>query len=138
MHPVHPGAALQQEPVELGMVLVRLPVEESLDQQAVRTRDQPGHGFQLVLPRQCDQVAARLVRLVADIERAECGPQRRVMIRRAHASTGAAASAVTVAYSCRSASTVADQPKLDACSRAPRASLARLAGAVIRSRTALA
>ncbi len=135
MYSVHPGVVLEQEAIEHSVVLVWLAAEERFDLQAVRARDQPGHRLQLVLTWQLDQVAAGLRRLITDAEavkrRGQCGSGICC-----HASTAAAASAVTVAYSCISASTVADQPNLEACSRAPCASLARLAGAEIRSRTA--
>src|SRR5262249_43559523 len=64
----HPAAALEQEPVELGVVLIRLAAEERLDMQAVRVGDQPGHRDELVLSFEPDQERARLRRGEADAE----------------------------------------------------------------------
>ena len=68
MHAEHPAAALEQEPVELGVVLIGLAAEERLDVQAVRLGDQPGHRDELVLALEPDQERARLRRLAADAE----------------------------------------------------------------------
>ena len=73
--PVHAAAALEQEPVERGVVLVRLPAEERLHVQAVRADDQPGHGGQLVLALEPDQVGARAAATRREL-RASPGPPR--------------------------------------------------------------
>src|SRR5215471_9969375 len=85
MHAVHLGAAFQQKPVERGVVLVRLAAEKRFDVQAVRARDQPGHGRELVLADQLDQVSARARGLVFDPEPGQDLAKR----IRGHASTAA-------------------------------------------------
>src|SRR6266567_2295126 len=126
----HQAAALEQEPVELGLVLVRLTAEERLDLQAVPVGDQPGHRDQLVLALQPDEERAGLRLRVADPEFGQDAAEPR---GRGHASTVAVTSLIASRYTARSWSTVADQPNPDACFLAPRDSLASRPGLASRS-----
>jgi hypothetical protein len=56
---VHPPVAFEQEPVEGRVVLIRLAAEERLHAEAVLAGHQPGHGGQLVLAFEPDQVGPR-------------------------------------------------------------------------------
>src|SRR5262245_12102840 len=137
VHAEHAAAALQQEPVERGVVLVRLAAEERLHVQAVRAHDQPGHRGQLVLAREPDQVRAGPRRLVAQAKVGQglLDRGRRAAGGAGHASTGAGAAAGVMAevYTRWSASTVSPQPNRDACSLAPADSRATRPGTVTRS-----
>src|SRR5262249_26218696 len=134
----HPAAALEQEPVELGVVLVGLAAEERLDLQAVRVGDQPGHRDQLAGALEPDGERAWLGLRVADSEPVEDLAQqpRRIgdglaaklcparpgaapLRGSGHASTVAPTSLMASRYTASSRSTVTDQPNPEACFRAP-------------------
>src|SRR6185437_205952 len=68
VHPVHPGIALEEEPVEGRVVLVRLTAEEGLCLQAVLPGDQPGQRGELVLALQAHEEGARLRVLIGEAE----------------------------------------------------------------------
>ncbi len=139
MDAVHPAAAFQQEPVELRLVLVRLAAEERLDMQAVRADDQPGHRGELVLSLQPDQVRARPRHLEREPEAGQGRLERGgKIVSCAHASTVAAIVFMAPVYTLSRASTVAPQPNLAACSRAPADSRASVAGSVTSFLTARA
>ena len=160
MDPVHPAAALEQEPVEAGVILVRLTAEERLHVQAVPAGDQPRHGGQLVLAFQPDQVTSRLRALPAQAQFLQGGldGRRGVFLGRGRRGgirgighgphprvtlAGAVAGRVLVpliapAYTLISRSTVRDQPNLEACATPPRDSRSARAGEVMSSRSARA
>src|SRR5580692_1989992 len=142
--PVHAPVAFQQKAVEGRVVLVRLAAEEGLHPQAVRADHQPGHGGELVLALEPDQVGAGPRALIPEPEFRQRRFYRSSGIR-AHARTGAAADVtepvytlMASEYTSTSRSAVAGQPNADACSSAPRDSEASRAGDASNSASTLA
>src|SRR5690348_5286844 len=116
------------------MVLVRLAAEERLHAQAVLPGHQPGHGGQLVLARQLDQVGARARVLVGEPERRQGGLHRAgggFTHARTLSATGEVIEAMAPVYTSTSRSAVAGQPNLDACATAPRESSASRSGEAV-------
>src|SRR5207253_1288030 len=117
------------------VVLVGLAAEERFHAQAVRADDQPGHGGQLVLALEPDQVGAGPGVLVRQAQLGQGrldGSRRRSGIA-GHARTVAAAfkvptDSMTPVYTSISRSAVAGQPNPDACASAPRESSASRPG----------
>lgn len=137
MHSVHPGAALEQVPVEDSVILIGLTAEEGLNLQAVVPGDQPGHRGELMLTLKPDQVSAGLWMLVGQAETVQGsldGAAGGSFIGRhdGYAPTRAATSSIAPVYTLASRSTVADQPKADACRRAPADIACRRRGALTR------
>src|SRR5580704_19051407 len=136
MDPVHAAVALQQEAVERLVVLVGLAAEERLHAQAVRADDEPGHGGQLVLALELDQVGAgpRVLIGQAELGQGRLHSSGRGSGISGHARTVAAASSkvpmdsIALVYTSISRSAVAGQPNPDACASAPRDSSASRPG----------
>ena len=134
VHAVEPGVALQQEPVDDLVVLVRPPAHERLDEQRVLAHHQPAVRPQTPRPGQRHQELAGPPLLVVDPRRRQ---RRGDDLRGAHgipaaarspASCRRANSAAAPSYVSSSASVVRSQENRCACATAPRASVARRAG----------
>ena len=132
MDSVHAAVALEEEPVEGLVVLIGLAAEERLHAEAVLAGHEPGHGGQLVLALELDQVGAGpgVLEGQPEVDQGRLDSARRRPGGGSHARTGTAASFMAPVYTSISRSAVTGQPNADACSTAPRESSASRPGDV--------